>query len=56
MHGCALSIVATDALVLKHQVISTHSTDYIFIVLIQFHSKILQLLSFLIWNVVKSQG
>ena len=26
-HGCALSTVGTDALVLKHQVISTHSAD-----------------------------
>ena len=27
MHGCVLNIVATDALVLKHQVISIHSAD-----------------------------
>ena len=27
MHGCMLSTVATDALVLKHQVISIHSAD-----------------------------
>ena len=26
-HGCALSTVTTDALVLKHQVISIHSAD-----------------------------
>ena len=26
-HGYAFSIVSTDALVLKHQAISTHSTD-----------------------------
>ena len=26
-HGCILSTVATDALVLKHQAISTHSAD-----------------------------
>ena len=26
-NGCVLSIVTTDALVLKHQAISTHSTD-----------------------------
>ena len=27
MHGCVLSTVATDALELKHQVISNHSAD-----------------------------
>ena len=27
MHRCALSTVATDALVLKHQAISSHSAD-----------------------------
>ena len=26
-HGCVLSVVATDALVPKHQAISTHSAD-----------------------------
>ena len=26
-HGCVVSIVATDALVLKHQAISIHNTD-----------------------------
>ena len=26
-HGCLLSAVATDVLVLKHQAISAHSTD-----------------------------
>ena len=26
-HGCVLSTVATDALVLKHQAISTHSAN-----------------------------
>ena len=31
MHGCILSTVATDALVLKHQAISIHSAEYIFI-------------------------
>ena len=35
-----LTTVATDALVLKHQAISIHSADYIFIVLDQFHTKI----------------
>ena len=29
MHGCVFSIVATDALVLKHQAISIHSVDQI---------------------------
>ena len=29
-HGCILSIVATDALVLKHQAISVYSADWIF--------------------------
>ena len=33
MNGCILSTVATDALVLKHQAISIHSADEIFIVL-----------------------
>ena len=26
-HGCVVSIVATDALVLKHQAINIHNTD-----------------------------
>ena len=43
MHGCVVSIVATDALVLKHQAISIHNADHIFIVLDQFHIKILHL-------------
>ena len=30
MHGCILSTVATDALVLKHQAISVDSTRYSF--------------------------
>ena len=33
IHGCILSIVATDALVLKHQAISIHSADLVFVVL-----------------------
>ena len=32
-HGCVVSTVVTDALVLKHQVISMHNPDYTFIVL-----------------------
>ena len=42
-HGCAISIVATDALVLKHQGISTHSAEQLIIVLHQFHTKTLHL-------------
>ena len=36
-HGCVVSTVATDALVLKHQAISIHNADQTFIVLDQFH-------------------
>ena len=39
MHGCKFRTFATDAMVLKHQAISTHTADYIFIVLEQFHVK-----------------
>ena len=42
MHGCILSIVASDALVLKQQVISIHMADEIFL-LNQFHTETLQL-------------
>ena len=42
-HGCVVSTVATDALVLKHQAISIHNADWIFIVLDHFHIKILHL-------------
>ena len=38
-HGCVVSTVATDALVLKHQAISIHNADKTFIVLDQFHIK-----------------
>ena len=44
-HGCVFSTVATDALVLKHQAISTHSADWTIIVLHKFHTEILQLYS-----------
>ena len=37
---CIYSIVATDALVPKHQAISIHSAGLIFIVLDQFHTDI----------------
>ena len=43
MHGCVFSNVATDARVLKHQAISTHSTHKIFTVLNLFHTEILHL-------------
>ena len=39
-HGCILSIVATDALVLKHQAISILSAEKRFIVLDQFQTTI----------------
>ena len=40
MHACLLNTVATDAMVLKHQAISSHSADEISIVLGQFHTKV----------------
>ena len=43
MHGCIYSNVATDALVLKHQGISSHSADSILILSDRFHVEILQL-------------
>ena len=42
-HGCVVSAVATDALVLKHQAISIHNADWPFIVLDQFHMKLLHI-------------
>ena len=42
-HGCVVSTVATDALVLKHQAISIHNADLTFIALDQFHIKILHI-------------
>ena len=39
MHGCILTTVGTDALVLKHQVISIQSASSKFIVLDKFHVK-----------------
>ena len=38
-HGCVISNVATDGLVLKHQAISIHSTDKVLNVLDQSHEK-----------------
>ena len=43
-HGCVISTETTDALVLKHQAISSHSADEISIVSDQFHTEILHLL------------
>ena len=40
MHECILSTVATDALVLKHQAISIHSTDQLYSAFNQFHQKV----------------
>ena len=39
MHGCILSMVATDVLVLKHQAISIHNADLILYVLGRFYIK-----------------
>ena len=36
MHECILGTLATDALVLKHQAISSHSADNISIILNEF--------------------
>ena len=51
-HGCLLSTVATDALVLKHQGISSHSADLILIALEKFHRKILPYI-FTVNNILK---
>ena len=48
---CVLSSVATDALVLKHQTISNHSAEWIFIELDWFHVDVLHLL----WTVLKNR-
>ena len=50
-HGCVVSTVATDALVLKHQAISIHNADLTFIVLDQFHIKI----SHLWWTTLRNK-
>ena len=42
-HGCVVSTVATDALVLKHQAISIHDVYLTFIILDRFQIKILHL-------------
>ena len=41
MHGCILSTVATDALVLKQLAISIHSADLMSIVMDMFKKKII---------------
>ena len=52
MHGCIFNIVATDALVLKHQAISIHSADLIVIALEQCHTEILQLDEMILENII----
>ena len=42
-HGCILSTVATDVLVLTHQAISNHSADQISTALDQFQTEMLYL-------------
>ena len=42
MHACLSGNVATDAQVLQHQIMNTHSADKISIVFDQFHAEILQ--------------
>ena len=49
-HGCVVSTVATDTLVLKHQAISIHNADQTFIVLDQFHIKNIALM---VYNIRK---
>ena len=44
IYGCIISTLDTAVLVLKHQAISTHSADKLFIILDPFHIKILHLL------------
>ena len=52
-HGCILSTVATDALVLKHQTISTHSADQICIAFDQFKKKYIKKIIIFIVNNIK---
>ena len=56
-HGCLVSIVATDALVLyvRPSVPTVHSASEIFVVLYQFHLKILHLLSTTLENIIMSE-
>ena len=39
LHWCILSTGATDTLVLKDQIISTHNADKMIIAFVQFHAK-----------------
>ena len=52
MHGSILISMATNALVLKHQTISIHSADLRYIILHQFHTKLLHVLWKISENVV----
>ena len=49
-HGCVVSSVATDGLVLKHQAISIHGAGYILIVLDKFHTTIVHLYGITLGN------
>ena len=53
-HGCVVSTVAADALVLKHQAISIHNADETLIVLDQFHIKNITLMvnNIMKWNYI----
>ena len=50
IHGCILSTVANDTLLLKHQAISIPSADFIFLALDQLHTKIFHLQGTLLEN------
>ena len=50
--GCVISGVATAALVLRHQAISSHNADKIFIVLDQLQTKIVHLL----WKTLENKS
>ena len=43
MHGCVFDTMVIDALVLKHQAISIHSADLVFIVQDQIQTKMCEL-------------
>ena len=50
MHGCVCSTVAADVLVLKHQAISIHSADEVFILLDQLKKKKITFVTFIANN------
>ena len=50
MHAYVHNTVATDALVIKHQAINTHSADSIFIVLDQFYAEM-----YLFWTTFENK-